>query len=54
MEILYTTVATMTFQLALCFLGFLIKTGAIQGLGDMMNVNTKDNIESTKPNINIL
>ena len=54
MEILFITIATMTFQLALCFIGFLKRTGSIHGLGDIMNVSTNDKIDSTNPNMNIL
>ena len=54
MEMLFTAVATMAFQLLLCFIGFYTRTGSIQGLGDIMKVNTKDKIETTKPNMNML
>jgi len=54
MEMLTTALATMAFQLILCFIGFLKRTGSIQGFGDMMKVNTKDRIDTTKPNMNIL
>lgn len=54
MEMLSTAIATMTFQLVLCFIGFLKKTGSIQGLGDIMKASTNDNIETTKPNMNML
>jgi len=54
MEIFFTTTATAAFQLGLCLIGFLQKTGPIQSLGDIMNASTNDKIESTKPNMNML
>jgi hypothetical protein len=54
MELILISIATMTFQLTLCFIGFLKKTGSIQGLGDIMKATTKDKIETTKPNMNML
>lgn len=54
MEILFITIATMTFQLALCFIGFLERSGPLQGFGDIMKVSTNDRIDSTNPNMKML
>lgn len=54
MQLLLIMIATMAFQLTLCFIGFLKKAGPVQGLGDIMKARTNDKIETTKPNMNML